>query len=177
MPKLVLSHASTILTNEHDRVLSLRKSSIHDSNPPTLNVPQWVAVMSSAIIERRLAGKSSYELDNTKGELVARAGEYAEIAAMSCAAFNALPEHHRNYRTEEIRPEPFDESGDVCVSSGRYAGFRAATASAKPRCRPSSMPHNSLVINSSEVIHRQTSRMIVNAKRHGLSDQNRDLHI
>jgi len=124
MSRLVLPQASRpLMTSEHDRVLSLRRRSILESNPQTLSIPQWIAVMDGMVTEKRSGDILTYELDKAQGDLLALEGEFSEIAAMSCAAFNALPERYRVYNAEEFHPEPFVRSEDTCVSVGRYRSY------------------------------------------------------
>ena len=119
MTKLVLPQTSRILSKEHDRIISLRRESILEGNPPTLSIPEWIAVMDPFITEKHSHGLLSYRLGDTRAEL----SDFAEIAAMSCAAFNGLPERHRTHKPEDFTPKPFVFSAERCDEEGQYRSY------------------------------------------------------
>jgi hypothetical protein len=122
MPQLLLPNASSIITNEHERIRDLRAAEVDLNDPPaSMSVLQWIRVFDPVIKEERQAGVSRFFVD-TDNAAVAAAGEYSTIASASCAVHNELPESARAISCREQVPERF-EVESFCVRSGTFAAY------------------------------------------------------
>lgn len=87
--------------------------------PDSLTVLQWISLFDP-VVDYRVA--TNVRTATIRGESLGGAvtAVYADLARMSCAAFNALPEAARHVPppATAVQREPYDEASDAACTSG-----------------------------------------------------------